>query len=59
LRIVVELDVESEPIRGTIAHGGQTAHEYLGWLGLIEAVEQLRRASAEQTEKGRRCARES
>jgi hypothetical protein len=42
-RFTVELDADSEPIAGQIEESGGTAHEFKGYMSLIEAVERLRR----------------
>jgi hypothetical protein len=38
----VELDPEAEPITGQIAEPGGRAHEFSGYMGLIETLERLR-----------------
>ena len=45
LRLVLEVERESGPIRGTVAGPGEQPRPYLGWLALIEALEGWRRGS--------------
>jgi hypothetical protein len=42
-RFTLELEADSEPIAGQIEESGGTAHEFRGYMSLIEAVERLRR----------------
>jgi hypothetical protein len=42
LRLVLELDPGAEPIHGTITDGGGRVREYVGWLALISALDELR-----------------
>jgi hypothetical protein len=39
----VELESDSEPIAGRIREPGGRAHEFAGYMSLIEALERLRR----------------
>ena len=48
LRLVLELERGSEPIRGKITGPTGRTREYVGWLALTNALEELRRASAEE-----------
>jgi hypothetical protein len=41
-RLTVELESQSEPIRGRISEPGGRAREFSGYMGLIEALERLR-----------------
>lgn len=41
-RLTVELESEAEPIKGQISEPGGRAHEFSGYMGLIEALERLR-----------------
>ncbi|MFL5831420.1 MAG: hypothetical protein ACJ76X_16005 [Solirubrobacteraceae bacterium] len=43
LRLIVEVDPELEPIRGTVTGPDGRARVYLGWLALIDALEDWRR----------------
>jgi hypothetical protein len=42
-RLTVELESDSEPIAGRIEESGGRAHEFAGYMSLIEALERLRR----------------
>jgi hypothetical protein len=44
LRLVIEIERSSEPIRGRVTGPDGTAREYLGWLALIDMLEDRRRA---------------
>jgi hypothetical protein len=51
VRVVLDLEVGSEPIRGTITDADSRAGEtqgYVGWLALIGALEARRSAVAER-----------
>jgi len=48
LRLVLELERGSEPIRGKITGPAGETREYVGWLALTNALEELRRAAAEE-----------
>jgi hypothetical protein len=39
---MLELETASEPIRGTVSDGAGHERAYVGWLALIEALEELR-----------------
>jgi hypothetical protein len=41
-RLTVELESETEPIRGQISEPGGRSHEFSGYMGLIETFERLR-----------------
>jgi hypothetical protein len=43
LRLVIEVETDSEPIRGTVAGPDDQPRPYLGWLALIEMLEEWRR----------------
>jgi len=45
LRLVLEVERESDPIRGMVVGPDQQPRPYLGWLALIEALEEWRRGS--------------
>jgi hypothetical protein len=40
--LTVELDARAEPIQGRILDPGGSAHEFSGYMGLIEVFERLR-----------------
>lgn len=46
-RLTVDLDSRAEPIHGQILDSGGGAHEFSGYMGLIEALERLRGSSRE------------
>jgi hypothetical protein len=48
LRLVLEVNRESEPIRGTVTDPDGHRRECLGWLALIETVDRWRRVGAEE-----------
>jgi hypothetical protein len=52
LSITVELEPQSEPIRGTVREPDGHARTYVGWLALIAALDDIRTAHA----KGHPCA---
>jgi hypothetical protein len=52
VRVTLELDVGSQPIRGTIADPWGGEHECIGWLALIGALEELRAECAERCAEG-------
>lgn len=41
-RLTVEIEPRTEPISGQILDAGGRAHEFSGYMGLIEAFERLR-----------------
>jgi hypothetical protein len=41
-RLTVELDSRAEPIMGKVLEDGGRAHEFSGYMGLIETFERLR-----------------
>jgi hypothetical protein len=46
-RLILEVDETEGPVRGTIANVRGERHEYVGWIALIKAVEELRGAKGE------------
>ncbi len=50
-RVWLELDLEADPIHGTLQAPGGAASPFSGWLGLTAAIEGLRRPPA--TRQGR------
>lgn len=42
LRLWLELDLDAEPIRGTLRQSGGPSSTFTGWLGLSAALERLR-----------------
>lgn len=53
LRLVLEVERDADPIRGSVAHPGGEARAYVGWLALIGALDRLRAASAQEEPCGR------
>lgn len=53
-RLVIELDLETEPIAGRLASPATGARRFAGWLELMAALEQARAAElqAESTSAG-------
>ncbi len=49
-RILLELDGVDEPIRGRARADDGTLREFVGWLGLIGALEALLPAAPQRTE---------
>lgn len=43
-RIVLRLEVDrdAEPISGTLTAEGEEGHPFTGWLGLTDAIEEIR-----------------
>jgi hypothetical protein len=41
-RLTVELESEAEPITGQVLEAGGRAHDFSGYMGLIETFERLR-----------------
>ena len=41
IRVVVDLDAASQPIRATLTGPDGSSREYVGWLALIAALEAL------------------
>jgi hypothetical protein len=39
--MTLELDSTAEPIRGILTSASGDAHEFVGWLGLADAIERL------------------
>jgi hypothetical protein len=44
LRLVLEVEREVDPIRGTVADARGPARPYVGWVALIGALDELRNA---------------
>ena len=42
IRAWLELDLDAEPIEGTLSPPGGPASPFVGWLGLTAALERLR-----------------
>jgi hypothetical protein len=57
LRLVLELEHGSEPIRGRITAPTGETREYVGWLALANALEELRRSAACAASAGRASVR--
>ena len=52
LRLILEVERDADPIRGTVADPGGPARPYVGWLALIGALDELRGASGAQESCG-------
>jgi hypothetical protein len=48
LRLVIELDPGAKPIHGIVTDGGGRVREYVGWLALISALEELSHRGGEE-----------
>jgi hypothetical protein len=48
MRLVLDLDPQAEPIRGTVADPGGHTRAYVGRLALISALDELRGASTNE-----------
>jgi hypothetical protein len=48
LRLVIELEPGAKPIHGTVTDGGGQVREYVGWLALISALEELSHRAPEK-----------
>ena len=46
IRAWLELDLDAEPIQGTLSLPGAAANPFTGWLGLTVAIEGLRAVPA-------------
>jgi hypothetical protein len=46
LRLVVEVDPDAEPIRGTVRDADGNSHAFVGWIALIGVLDDLRAAGA-------------
>jgi hypothetical protein len=46
LRLVLEVERDVDPIRGTVAETSGPARAYVGWVALIGALDELRSAPA-------------
>lgn len=42
----LEVDRDSDPISGTLSAAGQETRSFTGWLGLTDAIEEIRDAQA-------------
>ncbi len=47
IRVWMELDLESNPIRGTLSTPGGSLSAFTGWLGLTTALDGMRNAPAQ------------
>jgi hypothetical protein len=56
IRIWLELDLDAEPIEGTLTPPREGPSRFVGWLGLTAALEGLHRAHA-PNEEGRSAPR--
>jgi hypothetical protein len=52
LRLVLEVERDADPIRGTVADPGGPARAYVGWLALMGALDDLRGASGAEFQAG-------
>lgn len=41
VRLIVELDPDTEPVAGLVRRGGREAEVFIGWMALIRAIELL------------------
>jgi hypothetical protein len=51
LRLVLEVERDVDPIRGTVADPHGPARPYVGWVALIGALDELRGASGGDVEE--------
>jgi len=51
----LELDLEGEPISGTLRLQGEITRPFVGWLGLSVVLEALRRTPAHDCKEARPC----
>ena len=51
LRLVLEVERNVEPIRGTVADPSGPVRAYVGWIGLIGALDEMRGASSGDPEE--------
>lgn len=51
VRLQLELDPGSEPIRGAVTGPDGQQHAYMGWLALIELLEEWRRCARLEEEQ--------
>lgn len=52
VRVVLELQGDAEPVRGTVTDLAGDVSPYVGWLALITVLEQLRRQPAGTDPRG-------
>ena len=52
LRLVLEVERDADPIRGTVAETDGPARAYVGWLALIGALDDLRGAPGTEAQAG-------
>ena len=52
LRVVLEVERDTDPIRGTVADPSGPARAYVGWLALMGALDELRGAADEEEPVG-------
>ena len=52
VRVLLELDLEAQPIEGNLGRPGGPSTPFVGWLGLTAALEGLRRSSERDRERG-------
>jgi hypothetical protein len=43
--ISLTIEVDSDPISGSVSNGSQVARPFMGWIELVEAIEAVRNAS--------------
>jgi hypothetical protein len=51
LRLVLEVERDADPIRGTVAEAQGSARPYVGWVALIGALDELRGAGGDEQEE--------
>jgi hypothetical protein len=52
LRLVLEVERDADPIRGTVADDDGPARAYVGWLALMGALDDLRGAAGTEAIHG-------
>jgi hypothetical protein len=52
LRLVLEVERDADPIRGTVADPEGPARVYVGWLALMGALDELRGAPGTEAQHG-------
>lgn len=51
IEISLVVDLDAQPIRGTVAAHGGVPHPFAGWLGLTAALEGFRRKKRDEEEE--------
>jgi hypothetical protein len=49
VRVVLDLEPDSDPISGFLEHDGETRHRFWGWLELLAAIEVVRKEQPSAT----------